>query len=244
MLFPEGSETEAAEINARLLRGESIFDMESVRTRKDGSLVHVSLNIAPLMENGRVVRICSIARDITARRETEQLNRRMVHFDPLTALPNRILLIDRLEHALAVSQRKHSRSGVISMDLDHFKEINDRLGHHVGDQLLQQVAGRVQDAIRDVDTVSRVGGDEFIIVLPELRQLGDAAAIAGKMLDLIAGEYIVAGQKLLVTSSLGISVYPDHGRDSSLLLRLADKAMYEAKQAGRNTYRLSSPGVS
>ena len=238
MLFPEGSEAEATEINARLLRGDSIFDMESVRTRKDGTLVHVSLNIAPLIENGRVVRVCSIARDITARRETEQQNRRMAHFDPLTGLPNRILLIDRLEQALAVSQRKHSCTGVMSMDLDHFKEVNDRLGHHVGDQLLQQVAGRVRDAIRDVDTVSRVGGDEFIIVLPELREFGDAAAIAGKMLDLIAGEYIVAGQKLRVTSSLGISIYPDHGRDSSLLLRLADKAMYDAKQAGRNTYRL------
>lgn len=130
------------------------------------------------------------------------------------------------------------------MDLDHFKAVNDRLGHHVGDQLLQQVASRMQDAIRDVDTVSRVGGDEFIIVLPELRELGDAAAIAGKMLDLIAGEYIVAGQKILVTSSLGISIYPDHGRDSSLLLRLADKAMYDAKQAGRNIYRLSPARVS
>lgn len=104
MLFAESGEEEAAEINARLLRGESIFDMESVRKRKDGSLVHVSVNIAPLIEKGRVVRICSIARDITARWDAEQQIRRMAHFDPLTGLPNRILLIDRLEQALAVSQ--------------------------------------------------------------------------------------------------------------------------------------------
>jgi diguanylate cyclase (GGDEF)-like protein len=137
-----------------------------------------------------------------------------------------------------VSQRNYSRTGVMFMDLDHFKDVNDRLGHHIGDQLLQQVAGRVQDSIREVDTVSRVGGDEFILVLPELRQPDDAATIARKMLSLIAGEYIVAGEKLLVTSSLGVSIYPDHGRDPGLLIRLADKAMYDAKQAGRNGYRL------
>jgi diguanylate cyclase (GGDEF)-like protein/PAS domain S-box-containing protein len=238
MLFPESGEAEAAEISARLLRGESIFDMESVRKRKDGSLVHVSLSIAPLIEKGRVVRVCSIARDITARKDAERQIRRMAHFDPLTGLPNRILLVDRLEQALAVSQRNHSCTGVMFMDLDHFKDVNDRLGHHVGDQLLQQVAARVQDSIREVDTVSRVGGDEFIIVLPELRRPEDAATIARKMLSLVAGEYIVAGRKLLVTSSLGISIYPDHGRDPSLLIRLADKAMYDAKQAGRNRYRL------
>ena len=241
MLFHESGGAEAAEINARLLRGESIFDMETVRKRKDGSLVHVSLNIAPLIQNGRVVRICSIARDITSRKDAEQQIRRIAHIDPLTGLPNRILLIDRLEQALAVSQRNQSRTGVMYMDLDHFKDVNDRLGHHVGDQLLQQVAGRVQDLIRDVDTVSRVGGDEFIIVLPELRLPGDAEGIARKMLALIAGEYIVGGQKLLVTSSIGISIYPDHGRDPSLLIRLADKAMYDAKQAGRNSYRLFLP---
>lgn len=238
MLLTESGEEEAADVNARLLRGESIFDMESVGKRKDGSLVHVSVSIAPLIEKGRVVRICSIARDITARRNAEQQIRRMAHFDPLTGLPNRILLFDRLEQALAVSQRNRSRTGVMFMDLDHFKEVNDRLGHHVGDQLLQQVAGRVQDSIREADTVSRVGGDEFVIVLPEVRQPEDAATIARKMLSVIAGEYIVAGQKIVVTSSLGISIYPDHGRDPGLLIRLADKAMYDAKQSGRNSYRL------
>jgi diguanylate cyclase (GGDEF)-like protein/PAS domain S-box-containing protein len=244
MLFPESGEAETAEIDARLLRGESIVDLESVRKRKDGSLVQVSLNIAPLIEKGRVVRICSIARDITARKDADQQIRRMAHFDPLTGLPNRILLIDRLTQSLAVSQRNHSRTGVMFMDLDHFKDVNDRLGHHIGDQLLQQVAGRVQDSIREVDTVSRVGGDEFIIVLPELRQCEDAATIARKMLSLVAGEYIVAGQRLLVTPSIGISIYPDHGRDPSLLIRLADKAMYDAKQAGRNGYRLYPPKVN
>ena len=241
MLFPESFEAEAAEINARLLRGDSIFDMESVRKRKDGSLVHVSVNIAPLMQNGRVVRICSIARDITVRKEAEQQIGRIAHFDPLTGLPNRILLMDRLEQALAASQRNHSRTGVMFMDLDQFREVNDRLGHHVGDQLLQQVAGRVQDSIREVDTVSRVGGDEFLIVLPELRQPGDAAAVARKLVMLIAGEYIVAGQKLLVTSSNGISIYPDHGRDPGLLIRLAEKAMNDAKKSGGNTYCLYLP---
>lgn len=131
MLFPESGETEVVDINAKLLRGESIFDMESVRKRKDGALVHVSMNIAPLIEKGRVVRICSIARDITARKDAEQQMRRMAHFDPLTGLPNRILLIDRLEQALAGSQRNRTRTGGVFMDLDRFKFVSSqgRLTH-------------------------------------------------------------------------------------------------------------------
>ena len=146
-------------------------------------------------------------------------------------------LMDRLQQALTISQRNQTRTGVLFLDLDRFKEINDRLGHHVGDQLLQEVAARLRGAIREADTVSRLGGDEFIVVLPELHEPGDAAGVAKKILNAISAEYVFAGHKLAITPSLGISIFPDHARDAAHLLRLADKAMYEAKQSGRNTYR-------
>jgi diguanylate cyclase (GGDEF)-like protein len=173
----------------------------------------------------------------------EEQIRRMAHFDSLTNLPNRILLMDRLEQALAVSQRNQSRTGVIFMDLDHFKEINDNLGHHVGDMLLQQVAERIRENLREVDTVSRLGGDEFVMVLPELRHSEDAQIIAQKLLRALDDAFIISGEKLTVTPSLGISIYPDHNDDAGMLIRLADKAMYHAKQAGRNTCRFYDPAM-
>src|SRR5690606_5348113 len=155
----------------------------------------------------------------------------------LTGLPNRILLMDRLEQALAISQRNQSKTAVIFMDLDHFKDINDSLGHHVGDMLLQQVAERIRASLREVDTVSRLGGDEFVMVLPELRHSDDARLIAQKLLRSLSVEFIVAGEKISITPSLGISIHPDHGDDAGMLIRIADKAMYHAKQGGRNTFR-------
>ena len=167
----------------------------------------------------------------------EEQIRRMAHFDSLTNLPNRILLMDRLDQALAISQRNHSKTSVIFMDLDHFKKINDSMGHHVGDMLLQQVAERIRGALREVDTVSRLGGDEFVMVLPELRHTEDATTIAEKLLRALDEDFFVSGDKVRISPSLGISIYPDHASDAGTLIRIADKAMYHAKQAGRNTYR-------
>ena len=145
--------------------------------------------------------------------------------------------MDRLDQALAISQRNQTKTGVIFMDLDNFKSINDSLGHHVGDMLLQQVAERIKAALREVDTVSRLGGDEFVVVLPELRHTEDADVIAQKLLRALSEELIVSGEKVRCTPSMGVSIYPDHGTDASTLIRMADKAMYHAKQDGRNTFR-------
>jgi diguanylate cyclase (GGDEF)-like protein len=123
------------------------------------------------------------------------------------------------------------------VDLDHFKTINDTLGHHVGDLLLQQIADRLRTHVREVDTVARLGGDEFLIVLPELRQIEDARNIARKMLATLSEDYIVSGQRLQITPSIGVSVFPDHARDPAVLIRLADQAMYAAKESGRRTFR-------
>lgn len=219
-------------------RGIEVRDFEQDVVFDDGSIRHLIGNAAPLRDaGGKVYGAVGAFIDITTRRNMEEQIRRMAHFDSLTNLPNRILLMDRLEQALAISQRNHSKTSVIFMDLDHFKEINDSLGHHVGDMLLQQVAERIRSALREVDTVSRLGGDEFVVVLPELRHTEDATTIAQKLVRALDEDFFISGDKLRISPSLGISVYPDHAADASTLIRLADKAMYHAKQGGRNTYR-------
>ncbi len=239
-MFRNGRALEAHELPVQMsaFRGIEVRDFEQDVVFDDGSIRHLIGNAAPLRDNsGKVYGAVGAFIDITARRNMEEQIRRMAHFDSLTNLPNRILLMDRLEQALAISQRNHSKTSVIFMDLDHFKKINDNLGHHVGDMLLQQVAERIRGALREVDTVSRLGGDEFVMVLPELRHTEDAITIAEKLLHALDEDFFISGDKLRISPSLGISIFPDHAGDASTLIRIADKAMYHAKQAGRNTYR-------
>ncbi len=219
-------------------RGIEVRDFEQDLVFDDGTIRHIVGNATPLRDaKGEVTGAVSAAIDITTRKSAEEQIRKMAHFDALTSLPNRVLLMDRLEHAIAMSARNQTHTGVIFLDLDHFKSINDTLGHHVGDLLLQQVADRLREDVREVDTVSRLGGDEFLIIVPELRQVDDARHIASKLLQSLSEPYVVTGQKLEVTPSIGISVFPDHGTEPSALIRLADQAMYQAKQQGRRTIR-------
>ena len=239
-MFRNGRALEAHELPVQMaaFRGIEVRDFEQDVVFDDGTIRHLIGNAAPLRDaGGKVYGAVGAFIDITTRRTMEEQIRRMAHFDSLTNLPNRILLMDRLDQALAISQRNHSKTSVIFMDLDHFKEINDNLGHHVGDMLLQQVAERIRGALREVDTVSRLGGDEFVMVLPELRHTEDATTIAEKLLRAFDEDFFISGDKLRISPSLGISIYPDHGADASTLIRIADKAMYHAKQGGRNTYR-------
>ncbi|HVY06827.1 MAG TPA: diguanylate cyclase [Burkholderiales bacterium] len=239
-MFRNGRVLEAHELPVQMaaFRGIEVRDFEQDIVFDDGSIRHLIGNAAPLRDaSGRVYGSVGAFIDITARRTMEEQIRRMAHFDSLTNLPNRILLMDRLEQALAISQRNHSKTSVIFMDLDHFKEINDTLGHHVGDMLLQQVAERIRGALREVDTVSRLGGDEFVMVLPELRHSEDATTIAQKLLRALDEDFFISGDRLRISPSLGVSIFPDHAGDASTLIRIADKAMYHAKQSGRNTYR-------
>jgi diguanylate cyclase (GGDEF)-like protein/PAS domain S-box-containing protein len=219
-------------------RGIEVRDFEEDIVFDDGTIKHLIGNATPLRDaQGNVYGAVAAFVDITARRAAEDQIRHMAHFDSLTNLPNRVLLMDRLEQAIAMSARNQTHTGVIFVDLDYFKQINDTLGHHVGDLLLQQVAERLRNGVREVDTVSRLGGDEFLVILPELRQTEDARNIARKLLSVLSADYIVSGHKLQITPSLGISVYPEHAREASALIRLADQAMYQAKQAGRHTFR-------
>jgi diguanylate cyclase (GGDEF)-like protein len=160
--------------------------------------------------------------------------------DPLTGLANRRLLSERLWMAIAHARRHRSHMAVLYMDLDGFKEVNDTLGHAAGDQLLKIVAERLVGAVREEDTVARIGGDEFMIALWEVADVSDAANVASKLVELIAEPYEIDGHTATVTTSAGASIYPTHGQDVDSLMKSADSALYEAKQAGKNQYRLAA----
>ena len=239
-LWRNGRELEANELplQSACATGVEIRDFEMDITFHDGTVRHILGNATPLHDaEGNITGAVGSWVDITARRLAEDQIRKLAHFDPLTNLPNRTLLMDRMEQALAGASRNQSRTGIIFLDLDHFKKVNDDLGHHAGDLLLQQVAERIRESVREVDTVSRLGGDEFVVILPELREAEDATLITQKLLAVLSREYVVSGRALVVTPSLGISIFPDHGHEPLVLLRHADYAMYHAKQNGRNNYR-------
>ena len=187
-------------------------------------------------DSGETTHYVSVFSDISdIVRSRDQLAHLAQH-DPLTDLPNRLLMQDRLQHALARARREHALLAVLFLDLDRFKHINDSLGHTVGDHLLIEVARRLRGAVRSEDTVARMGGDEFIVLMETLRHEDDAARLAQKLLQALAAPYRVDGNEFFVTSSIGISLYPRDGADVETLVRNADSAMYRAKARGRNAY--------
>jgi diguanylate cyclase (GGDEF)-like protein/PAS domain S-box-containing protein len=194
--------------------------------------------------SGTVAGVVVLMRDITARKTAEQQIEYQAYHDALTGLANRRLFHEHLSLALALAQRREKNVAVLFLDLDHFKVVNDSLGHTVGDALLQQVAKRLKGSVREGDTVARVGGDEFTIVLQELSHAQDAAIVAQKVLRTIADPMEVSGHRLQVTTSIGITIYPTDGLDAETLLRSADAAMYRAKSEGRNTYQMSTRELS
>ncbi len=185
-----------------------------------------------------------LQKEIFERVQAEQRIWHVAHHDALTGLPNRTLLHDRLEQALAQALRDNHRVGVMFLDLDRFKSINDTLGHPVGDELLKQVAGRIEAAVRAVDTVSRLGGDEFIVILRELAGPDDAVLVAEKIVQTLAMPINAVGHELCVTPSIGISIFPDDGLEALQLMKNADTAMYHAKARGRNNFQFFAPRMN
>lgn len=173
-----------------------------------------------------------------AREQAKQLEA-MTLQDPLTGLANRRLLPERAWTAIAHARRNKGHMALVCLDLDGFKEVNDTFGHPVGDRLLQMVARRLLSAVREEDTVARVGGDEFTIALWQVAGTEDAITVAAKLIEAVARPYSIEDRLLTVTTSAGISIYPFHGEDVEALVKLADVALYQAKQAGKNTYRLA-----
>ena len=182
-------------------------------------------------------RTAELQAEIADRRQAETRAQHLADHDALTGLPNRRLLEDRLTQALALSQRNRKQTAVMFVDLDRFKSINDSLGHAAGDVVLKEVSERLVKQLRIVDTICRMGGDEFVVVLPEIKRASDAANVAVKILETVAQPFVVEGRELHITPSVGISVFPDDGRDAETLIRNADAAMYHAKETGRANYQ-------
>jgi diguanylate cyclase (GGDEF)-like protein/PAS domain S-box-containing protein len=230
LLVPEGRLTETDDILRQVRDGESVGEMRTVRLRKNGEPLHVSVSVSPILDHaGRVISTSAIVRDVRERVDYERRLQHQAMHDPLTGLPNRVLFNDRLHAALAGAAREDDRVTVLMIDLDGFKEINDTLGHTAGDTLLQQVSTRFRSALRDTDTVARLGGDEFAVLLPAT-PAEYAWAATTKLLGVLTEPVQVGEHDVFVNASIGIAGFPDHGDDPATLMRRADVAMYRAKR--------------
>ncbi len=232
LIAPENQEYLQYELGKR-----SEEPLEMLGVRQDGSQVHVELSSKACLYQGQSAFVTAI-RDITERKKAEESIRQQAYFDGLTGLPNRLLFHDRLGMSLEQSRRNQGRLAVMFLDLDRFKLINDTLGHNVGDQLLQGVAARISGCLRKGDTVSRLGGDEFTILLSEISSAGDAELVARKILESLAPPFQFDGHEIHASTSIGISLYPEHAQDALNLLKKADTAMYRAKEGGRNNFEI------
>ena len=216
-----------------------------VLIRRDGAEIAIEDSAAPIHDRrGRVTGAVVVFRDVSMARALSAKTAHMAQHDSLTDLPNRPTFNDRLTQAIAQAHRHGHRLAVLYLDLDRFKHINDSLGHAIGDRMLQGVATRLLACVRSSDTVSRQGGDEFVILLPEVAQPHDAAPIAEKILLSLAAPYRIDLHDLRLTASLGIVVYPEDGADGETLMKNADVAMYSAKDSGRNSHRFFKPDMN
>ena len=224
------------ELHQRVMRGESgTLEFEIVGHK--GTRRWLETHAAPMRDaDGQIVSLLGISRDITERKSSEERIQYLANFDALTGLPNRNLLADHLQYAISLVKRGNSQLAVMFIDLDRFKDINDTLGHSVGDAFLVEVGARLTTVLRESDTASRLGGDEFILVLPDTDAQA-AASIVDKLLEAISRPYQVERYALIVTASIGIAIYPHDGESPEALIRSADTAMYRAKDEGRSGYR-------
>ncbi len=204
--------------------------------RKDGSLYPKWIIINAIRESGRTTHYVALFYDISERKENEERINFLAHHDHLTGLPNRLMFKERMGQALVRADRAGSRLALIFLDLDRFKNINDSLGHHIGDQLLIEVSRRLTASVRLSDTVARLGGDEFVVVVENIDSQNDAAQVAIKVHATLGQPFVIEGKTLHTPPSMGISLYPDDGRDVETLMKQADTAMYQVKAAGRNNW--------
>jgi diguanylate cyclase (GGDEF)-like protein len=217
----------------------------SILVRRDGFEIPVEDSVAPIHDGeGQVAGAVIVFRDVSLARAMARQMTHSAEHDFLTGLPNRMLLNDRISQAIALAARHKKSVAVLFLDLDGFKHINDSLGHPLGDKLLQSVANRLGDCVRGSDTVSRQGGDEFVVLLSEVEESEDAAITARRMLQAVALPHSIEQHDLYVTTSIGVSVYPEDGLDAHTLIKNADTAMYQAKENGRQSFQFFKPAMN
>lgn len=230
------SDAERDRLVKDLREGRPVRDFEARLRKTSGELVDVLLAAEPIDIDGAPCSITTIF-DITERKRATSRIEELATRDPLTGLPNRLLLSDRLDHSITGARRSNRMLAVMFIDLDGFKAVNDRFGHGMGDELLKVVGDRLSGLVRKGDTLARLGGDEFIVLLDAIKTRDDAAQVAGKIIAEVSRPYEIDGLQLEIGATIGIAIFPDHGDESTLLLRHADTAMYAAKAEGRGTYR-------
>lgn len=219
----------------------SVKEIPCQMVKKNGEIVDVLISAkSERDENGKILHSMAGIVDITERKKAEEEVQHLAHYDPLTGQPNRFLLQERLQHALAQAQREENKVGVLFVDLDRFKWVNDTLGHACGDQLLQKVAQKMQNCVRQGDTVARFGGDEFVVILYGFSSDNEPPHFAQRFLETLSQPVTLEGVEVFNSASIGIAIYPMDGKDVETLLRNADTAMYSAKEHGRNTYQFYS----
>jgi diguanylate cyclase (GGDEF)-like protein/PAS domain S-box-containing protein len=228
-----------AQLSAQQITG---FKLETRLMRPDGRIVWVEASINAVETESQPHHLCMIE-DITEKKETEALIWQQANFDTLTQLPNRRMFLDRLQHDILKSRRNGTRIAILFIDLDHFKEVNDTLGHHQGDVLLVEAARRIGACVRQSDTVSRLGGDEFTVILPELAEVDRVEDIAQHIIDSLRMPFQLGQEQAFVSASIGITIYPDDAGNMEDLLKHADQAMYAAKGAGRNRFSYFTPAL-
>ena len=207
--------------------------------RKDGTKFPITISGVALIDTNDREIVLGIIEDISERKAYEKELEKLALYDYLTLLPNRRLIIERLHQAISHSKREKSILAILLLDLDKFKQVNDMLGHYIGDALLKETAKRINNVVRrNTDTVSRHGGDEFLILLPDIKKEEEAALIAKKICEALCKPFVIEENTINISSSIGIAIYPKHGDDDDTLLRNADKALYKVKDAYGNNYRV------
>ena len=241
---PDGTPSRAAaeqKMASAFLNGKERF--EWLHQRKNGSVFPAEVCLTALTLSGQP-KLLATVRDMTDRKVAEERIQFLAYYDALTGLPNRTLLKDRLSKALASARRQKYKVALLFLDLDRFKDINDSLGHSVGDLLLQEVAERLRRWGREQDTVARIGGDEFLIMLTHVNNISDAAVAAERLMDAMTAEFLVQGHSLNIGCSVGISIFPEHGTEVDDLIKNADAAMYDAKERRRNNFQFFTEGMN
>jgi len=219
----------------QILKDRNNYKGELQYRRKDGTMVDVEISVNLITYRGKKV-FCVISRDITPRKLAEKQLIHTATHDPLTGLTNRLLFYDRIAVELARARRNQRRIALIYIDLDNFKVINDTLGHSAGDQLLKDVAERLNHLLRESDTLARMGGDEFMYIISDISDAVDVARVAQKVLEAVRKPFLLDGSYHHITASIGIAIYPEDGKDSEALMKAADLAMYFAKDKGRDNF--------
>lgn len=244
-IFPPDRMDEETHILSKLKSGEKVDHFQTIRLHKSGKQVHISVTVSPIYDaEGNIVGASKIAKDITEKLNTEKLVWRQANYDALTNLPNRRLLMDRLAMEISQAHRELHGLTIMFIDLDHFKEVNDSLGHNIGDELLQKVSQRIRECFRQSDMLARFGGDEFVAIMPCLDQRKDIDIVCSKVLKTLNDPFTLEdGNTVYASASIGVAVYPMDGASDQEMIKHADQAMYEAKRKGRNQTKYFIPAM-